>query len=142
MLTLPVPGLKGTIQKGVERLKSFVDSLEVQSTRLSGTTRRLIRSLDGDFRKNYFIGGDAKMFVFDKKCVFENPYGRFDGVEAYRKDSEKLGRLMKDVQVEVTEWQEEGDTVIAVWQLNCRLNGPLKPSFSTTGQTTFVRSEV
>ena len=134
--------MKGTIQKGVERFKSFLDSLEIQSTRLGGTTNRLIRSLDADFRKNYFTGGAAKMVLFDKNCVFKNPDGRFDSLEAYRKNSEKLGRLMKDVQVEVTEWRAEGNTVIAVWQLNCRLNGPLQPSFNTIGETAFVRSEV
>lgn len=119
-----------------------MDRLKTQRPSLSGKGAQLIRSLVDDLERNYFTGGDAEMAVFDEKCIFEDPYGSFDGVESYKDNARKVGALMKGVQVEVVEWREAERTVTAVWQLSCVLDGPLNPTFTTEGRTMYVRSEV
>ncbi|CAD7702038.1 unnamed protein product, partial [Ostreobium quekettii] len=134
------PGLKDSLRKGVGKLGTFVDGLKAQNVKISASGSRLTKSLEEDIQGGYFAGGSTNMRAFDSNCVFEDANGCYEGVAEYRENCASLGKVMKDVEVEVLGWREEDDTLTAVWQLTCKLDGPLTPTFESRGETTYTTS--
>lgn len=101
-----------------------------------------MQSIRDDYDSSYFVSGEGDMSAYAPDCIFSDPFVSFRGVGRFKQNVGNLGKLMKDIQLDVFEWQESGGEVVTRWRFSCVLDLPWKPRLAAAGGTTHVLDPV
>lgn len=97
-----------------------------------------IASLRADYDANYFVSGAGDLDAYDPDCRFADPFASFRGVERFKRNVSNLGGMLRDVKLDISEWEQEGDTLRTKWKFSGILDLPWKPRLAASGGTTHV----
>jgi len=98
----------------------------------------VVQSIRDDYSVNYFVSGKGDMEAYDPECLFADPFAGFNGVDRFKQNVSNLGGLMEDIQLDLTEFQEDGDEVRTKWKFSALLQLPWRPRLAAAGGTKHV----
>jgi hypothetical protein len=115
-----------------------------------------VDGLRADYDRVYFVTGNLDRRLYEKECVFADPFVSFTGLERFKKNLDNLGSFMEDVQLVVDDFSatentastsnspggdgdgDGGGEVTTQWKFKCTLNLPWKPVLAASGGTRHV----
>lgn len=70
---------------------------------------------------------------WDLYAEFRDPFAGFKGTERFRRNVSNLGGMLRDVQIDITDWKEEEDSLKTKWRFSAILDLPWKPRLAAAG---------
>ncbi|WIA35268.1 hypothetical protein OEZ86_003727 [Tetradesmus obliquus] len=98
----------------------------------------VLESIRADYAEDYFISGKGEMADYDPECLFADPFVSFRGVERFKKNVANLGAVISDVDLQITKWDVQDNTLEAHWKFSAILDLPWRPRLAAAGSTTHV----
>jgi hypothetical protein len=78
------------------------------------------------------------MEAYAEDCVFADPFVSFSGVDRFKQNVGNLGGMMRDVKLDVYDYQESDKQILTKWRFSCILSLPWRPLLAAAGSTTHV----
>ena len=100
------------------------------------TRARALELLREDYDEKYFVSGAGALAAYDSKCEFSDPFVAFEGVDRFKQNVGNLGGMMRDIDLKITGWEENEDTLVTSWRFSCVLDLPWRPKLAAAGGTT------
>ena len=97
-----------------------------------------LASIRGDYDEEYFVSGRGALSAYAPDCVFADPFVSFAGVDRFKQNVGNLGGLMREIDLNVTEFNETDEGLQTEWRFTCILDLPWRPRLSAKGGTTHV----
>ena len=108
------------------------------------TTKDLVDSLRGDFRRGYLFSGEIDPEIYAADCVFTDPTLSFSGLNTFRRNIANLrpaiekyvgscAVLLHDIELKKAEKK-----VVAEWTMYGNINLPWRPIIDLRGETTYT----
>ena len=105
------------------------------------TRARALELLREDYDEKYFVSGAGALAAYDPKCEFSDPFVAFEGVDRFKQNVGNLGGMMQDIDLKITGWEENEDTLVTSWRFSCVLDLPWRPKLAAAGGTTHAFDE-
>lgn len=99
-----------------------------------------VASIREDYDRDYFISGRGEMAAYADNCQFADEFASFSGTPRFKRNVANLGGMLKDVQLDVTGWEEGPDSLQTRWRFNAILDLPWRPRLAAAGGTKHVFS--
>ena len=100
------------------------------------TREQTVALLKEDYDSSYFVSGVGEMAAYDPECEFADPFVSFKGVDRFKQNVGNLGGMMRDIDLKITGWEENEDTLVTSWRFSCVLDLPWRPKLAAAGGTT------
>jgi len=97
-----------------------------------------LASIRADYDEDYFVSGRGTLSAYAPECVFADPFVSFTGVDRFKQNVGNLGGLMREIDLNVTEFTETNEGLQTEWRFTCILDLPWRPRLSAKGGTTHV----
>ena len=97
-----------------------------------------LASIRADYDEDYFVSGRGTLSAYAPDCVFADPFVSFAGVDRFKQNVGNLGGLMREIDLNVTEFTETNEGLQTEWRFTCILDLPWRPRLSAKGGTTHV----
>ncbi|KAG2491666.1 hypothetical protein HYH03_010035 [Edaphochlamys debaryana] len=112
-----------------------------------GDVGGLLRRLEGDYRKAYFVTGVLDDSIYDPDCYFADPTIAFSGVALWKRNLALLTPFLEAPRVALRGMRrlgrdEEGAEVVrAEWRLTTGLKLPWRPLVDIEGATEYTLNQ-
>ena len=99
---------------------------------------QVLTLLKEDYDSNYFVSGVGELAAYVPDCEFADPFVSFNGVDRFKQNVSNLGGMMEDIDLKITQWEENDDSLVTSWRFSCILDLPWRPKLAAAGGTTHV----
>jgi Uncharacterized conserved protein (DUF2358) len=83
--------------------------------------------LEDDNNRAYFLSGQVDKLIYDKKCVFSDPFVSFQGRDRFVENLANLGSFITKYNAKPLSYNVQGATVETKFMVKLELNLPWKP---------------
>lgn len=99
----------------------------VDTSKPPESMKETFRRIREDNDRSYFLSGDVDKLIYDKDCVFADPFVSFSGRDRFVDNLQNLGSFITKYSAKMLDYTEDDDSVKTKVMVKLELNLPWKP---------------
>lgn len=102
------------------------------------TRSEALEAIRADYDAKYFVSGAGDLSAYSPMCRFADPFAAFKSTDRFKRNVSNLGGMLRDVQLDIIEWEEGENSLSTKWRFAAILDLPWRPRLAAAGGTVHV----